>query len=185
MGLLRLSMIWESSYWKDDLLRQAKMLRFRVQHKRWSESSSAKLEQTLMVGFYAVRKLIESKKLTDSLTSKAIQVTEFAAASKPVHLYNWHHIDRLYKLDTPKKAKIDLLSLCHQFVHSYIFLLSFDEDRKLQGVFVTSDRKRSSCLYHIEVQKVIDIFEQVGHNYPTKSMSTWNEKTGDYRIGNS
>jgi hypothetical protein len=151
-------MIWESSYWKDDLLRQAKMLRARVRQRRWPESSSAKVEQTLLGGFYAVRKLIESKKLTDSLKSKAIQVTEFAPAGKTVHLHNWHHIDRLYNLDTPKKAKIDLLSLCDQFVHSYIFLLSFDEGSKLKGVFVTSDTKRISCLYHIDVQHVIDIF---------------------------
>jgi hypothetical protein len=178
-------MIWESRYWKDDLLRQAKRLRARAQQKRWPGSSSAQVEQLLMGGFYAVRKLIESKKLSDSLSSKAIQVLEFAPTGKRIHLYNWHHIDRLYKLDSSKGSKIDLFSLCHQFVHSYIFLLSFDEARKLHGVFVTSDRKRSSCLYYIDLQKIVDIFEQVGHDYPANGSFEWDEKKGDYEVRNS
>ncbi len=175
-------MIWESSYWKDELLRQARTLRIRVQQKRWPEASFAKLEQTLMVGFYAVRKLIESKKLTDSLRSKLIQVTELAPTGKPVQLYNWHHIDRLYILDKPKKKKIDLPTLCNQFVHSYIFLPIFDEARKLNGVYVTSDRKRSACLYYVDVQKIIEIFEQVGEDYPASQTFIWDSKKGDYKV---
>lgn len=128
-------MIWESSYWKNDLLRRAKMLRVRTRQERWPESSSAKVEQLLMTGFYAVRKLIEAKKLTDALVAKRILVWEFPAAGKPVHLCNWHHIDRLYDLEKSKKTQIDVLDLCHQFVHSYIFLLSFDNKRRLNGVF--------------------------------------------------
>ena len=178
-------MIWESSYWKDDLLRRAKMLRVRTRQKRWPEASSAKVEQTLMMGFYTIRKLIEAKKLTDALVAKQIPVWEFPATGKPVHLYNWHHIDRLYALEKSKKTQIGVLDLCHQFVHSYIFMFSFDDKKQINGVFFSSDRKRSSRLCHMEIKAVIKLFEEVGRNYPSTSSQTWNAKTGDYAVKSS
>lgn len=134
------------------------------------------------MGFYAIRKLIEAKKLTDALVAKQIPVWEFPATGKSVHLYNWHHIDRLYELEKSKKTQIDVLYLCHQFVHSYIFLLSLDDKRRLNGVFLSSDRKRTSCLYHVEITAVIELFGAVGRNYPYKASSTWDGKTGDYVV---
>jgi len=177
-------MIWESNYWKDDLLRRAKMLRVRTRQKRWPEASSAKVELALMTGFYAVRKLIEAKKLTDALVAKRIPVWEFPAIGKPIHLFNWHHIDRLYALQKSKKSQIDVEHLCHQFVHSYVFLLSFDDKRQLNGVFLSSDKKRSSCLYYVEIRAIIDLFERVGRNYSASGSFAWDAKRLDYVVKN-
>ena len=178
-------MIWESSYWKDELLRQSKRLRARCHQKRWPEASSAKLELALMSGFYAVRKLVESKKLSQNLISKHFPVTEFPPSGKAVNLLNWHHIDRLFKLDEPNKTSIDLLSLCNQFVHSYIFVPSFSDTKKLAGIFVASDRMRTSRLYHMEIEQAVELFEEVGRDYPTEAHFVWDKKKQDYRATNN
>lgn len=67
-------MIWESSFWKDDLVKVAGKLVKRTIQKRWPERSLASLEKDVFVSFYAIRKLIESKKISDGLLSLKIPV---------------------------------------------------------------------------------------------------------------
>jgi hypothetical protein len=178
-------MIYESSYWKDELLRQSKRLRAQCQQKRWREASSAKLELTLMSGFYIVRKLVEAKKLSQKLISKNFQVTEFPPSGKAVNLHNRHDIDRLFKLDEPNKTSIDFLSLCNQFVHSYVFVLCFSDIKKLTGIFVASDWMRTSRLYYVEIEHAIKLFDEVGGDYPTETHFIWDKKKQDYKVTNN
>ena len=44
-------MIYESKYWKDDLLRSAKALEAKIVQKRRNEASSAKLEKNIVIWF--------------------------------------------------------------------------------------------------------------------------------------
>ena len=46
--------------WKQLLLRQAEALHALAQPHRWSEASSVKLEETAVLGFYAVRRLVNA-----------------------------------------------------------------------------------------------------------------------------
>jgi hypothetical protein len=138
-----------------------------------------------MNGFYAVRKLIESQKLSQSLMSKHFTVTEFPPSGKAANLLNWHHIDRLLRLDEPNKTSVDLLSLCNQFVHSYVFVRSLSDQNKLTGIFVASDWKRRSCLYHIEIKQAVELFEEVGRDHPTEAHFVWDKKKQDYRVTNN
>ena len=64
-------MIWESAYWKEELLRQAEDLKKRSTQTKWSERSLARLEKTIMIGFYSIRKLIEAKKVSDAYEGQA------------------------------------------------------------------------------------------------------------------
>jgi hypothetical protein len=178
-------MIWESRYWKDELLRQSKRLRAQCQQKRWPEASSARLELTLMSGFYAVRKLLESKKFSQNLMSKHLPVAEFPPSGKAVNLLNWHHIDRLFRLDEPNNTSIDLLSLCNQFVHSYVFVPSFSDIKQLTGIFVASDWMRTSRLYHVEIEQAVELFEEIGRDYPTEAHFVWGKNKRDYRVTNN
>ncbi|HEX9938589.1 MAG TPA: hypothetical protein VGB15_15735, partial [Longimicrobium sp.] len=77
-------MIWESSYWKEDLLKQAEALRKRTTQRRWPEISFARLEQAVMLGFYSIRKLVEARKLSDHVASSAIPVTTYPPTGKPI-----------------------------------------------------------------------------------------------------
>lgn len=138
----------------------------------------------MMVSFYAVRKLIESRKLSEKLISRRFEVSKFAPTGRAVHLFNWHDIERQYELDRPQKTQIDLPFLCNQFVHSYVFLPSINKMRHLDSVFFTSDRKRTSCLYSVDVSTIIELFEQTGRDYPAGLTAGWDAKRSDYIVKN-
>ena len=175
-------MIWESSYWKDDLLRRAAVLERRMSQKRWPEASQARVEQDLMLGFYGIRKLIEASKLSDDVAQQSVTLTVHPPTGKPVTKMNWHKLDELFDVATNTAQQRDLRYVCHQFVHSYVFTLVTGEAGGLDGFFFASDRQRHIGLYYLPVAEAIRIFRQVGEDYPDEVRMVWDAKLKDYRI---
>lgn len=177
-------MIWESHYWKEDVLRRARDLDDRKTQRRWLDSSFARLEQNLMIGFYSLRKLIEANTLSDATIHKRVPIVTYPAKGKPIHLLNWHRIDRLYDLENGNPATIGLLPLCHQFVHSYVFVPELREDGGLGGVFIVSGKRRHESIYFIDVNTIINLFELVGNDYPSQGSYKLKPHKGDYKVSN-
>jgi hypothetical protein len=174
-------MIEESFYWKSDLLKQAGSLRKRATQERWTDASYARCEQTIMLGFYSIRKLRESAKLTDKVAKMNVPIRSYPATGRTVHLLNSHRLEKLYHLDKPKKGTASLPFLCNQIIHSYVFSLLFEERNKLAGLLVASDRDRSKALLEVSVQKLIEIFETVGQDEANVAVTfRFDEKKGDY-----
>lgn len=178
-------MIYESSFWKDDLLKQAKFLRSKTNQKRWTKSSSARLEQSVMLGFYSIRKLNEARKISDSVSSQEIVVTAYKQKGQTPNRLNWLDINKFYDLESSQTATKNLIFLCNLFIHSYIFREYFDTEGQLKGVFVNSDRERHQMLYELEIEQIIKIFEQVGNNYPTSIVFKYDERKQDYDVKSS
>jgi len=136
-----------------------------------------------MIGFYSIRKLIEAKKLSGSTIARRVPITTYPARGKPIHLLNWDEVAKLYDLENGNPAEIDLLSLCHQFVHSYVFVPELEGDG-LRGFFIASDRQRYESVQFIDVDAVISLFKLVGNDFPAQSSLEFDARRGDYRISN-
>jgi len=175
-------MIWESQFWKDDLLKKAAGLRKAKTQLRWPQASLAKLEQTLMLGFYGIRKLHEAAKLSTSTMQQRVSLIAYPWSGKNVTKLNWHNLDKLYDFDAALTQDHDLLFLCHQFVHSYVFNAAFDDRYRLNGVLFASDRQRHKALFHAEIDQIADLFDRVGSDYPNSESYVLNPKTGDYDV---
>jgi len=173
-------MIWESGYWKDDLLRVAARLRRRQQQRRWPQVSLANVEKDLFLGFYAVRKLIDAGKLSDSTVAMTIAVAVHPRMGRAITKMNRHHLDELYDINTSVPGVLGLRELCNQFVHSYAFSTFHREDEGLDAVLVASDREKSVRLFKVSLVDVLTVFERVGHDYPNQCNMFLNPKTGDY-----
>jgi hypothetical protein len=173
-------MVTESRYWKDDLLKQAAKLRRLLTLRRWRSETFARLEKTMLLGFYSIRKLIEATKLTDDIRSRELTLTAYLWLGKNVTRMNWWHFWELYDMEHPQNVTRDVLFMCHQFVHSYVFVPSFTEQREFEGIMVCSDRERNSRLYLVPIQTIIDLFESVGSNYPINAVYTYNPVRRDY-----
>lgn len=173
-------MIWESAYWKDDLQRLTRILKQKRHQKIWRESSEAIVEKTVMTGFYIIRKLMEAKKLSDTIVYQKIPVRSHQHRGKPVTLMNWHHIDRHYDLEHRCLTQRTLTWLCNQMIHSYVFIVSVDDNNALDGLFFVSDKDRNKAVHYLSVEKIIGVFETVGTNYPCSSRFVFNPKTQDY-----
>ena len=173
-------MITESRYWKNDLLKQAQSLQRRASQKRWTETSFARVEQTAMLGFYAIRKLIEAKKLSDDVANQSLRLVAYPWSGKSVTRINRLDYRELYDLDRSRTVSRNLVFLCNQVVHSYLFVLSFDDVDKFSGILVASDRERHQALYFIGSQQIVELFEQVGNDYPNAMDLEFDERAQDY-----
>ncbi len=179
-------MVTDSMYWKSHLLRQSSLLKKCMVQKRWGDASFMKCELAIMVSFYAIRKLIEAKKLTDRVTREPVSVRYYSSTGKPVTRLNNHRLDELYDLDSSRTKAMSLNELCHQFVHSYVFSPVIDEDsRGLSGVLIASDYQRNKGLFEVEIKTVINIFDKVANDEVRASHSTFDTLIGDYRVRNS
>src|SRR5437867_8953010 len=116
-------MISESRFWKADLARWAGHLERRIRARRWSDASTARVEKAVMLGFFALRRLIESKgRLSDSTIQARLRLTAFPSKSRHITLINWLRVDRHFSLASPRPRRLGLEDLCNQFIHSYVFL---------------------------------------------------------------
>lgn len=175
-------MIDESCYWKNDLLKQADALRSRKAQRRWPEVSFARLEQTVMLGFYSIRKLIEASKLSNSTFEQELPLAIYPWSGKTVTRMNWHKLDQLYDFDSSSTDSRDVLFLCHQIVHSFVFMPVFNEDGKLDAFLFTSDRHRHQRLYSMTLDQIIELFDHVGNDYPNEMQMVFNPDTLDYDV---
>jgi hypothetical protein len=174
-------MIWESQYWKEDLLRYAGALQDKTKHKVWRESSGVVVEKTVFLGFYSIRKLLEAKKLSTSFESLTIPALIYRPTAKTVTRMNWHRTEELYDTEKPKRIRLGLPYLANQVIHSFIFHHGVNEKGGLSFILLASDRQRAKGLYQISIQQVISVFRRVGKNYPWRGEWHRDAKTGEYK----
>jgi hypothetical protein len=160
----RTAVIADSVPWKRDLLRIAAALEKRKVQARvhWTERTSFLVERDIMIGAYAVRKLVEARKLSDELCAERVAVRRHALKGSPPDIWNrddfWDH----YDMTNGKRVPLSLTDLCNQIVHSYVWMMSATEDWLFDGIYVSSDRERMRSLYFIGVDALIDVFRSVG-----------------------
>ena len=135
-----------------------------------------------MLGFYSIRKLVEATKLSDDVANQNLRVTAYSWKGKAVTRLNKSEYWELYDLEHARVVTRSLAFLCHQIVHSYIFVVSFDQSKCLDGILITSDRERQKMLYKIQVKQIIELFEQVGADYPDEMILNFNSQIQDYKV---
>jgi hypothetical protein len=177
-------MIWESWYWRKDLRKFADSLRKRTKQTRWPDAALARCEQTVMVGFFYVRKLIESRKLSRDFAVRQIPVISYPARGKHIHLMNVHRgLNELFDLDAPMKGSIKVEDLANQLIHSYIFYLFTEEDGPLRGILVASDRIRNRELFEISAGDLVSIFDLAAKGEDDKVIKIhYDPKRQDYIV---
>jgi hypothetical protein len=94
-------MIWESSYWKEELFWHARRIRRLQTLKRWVERSTAALEKDLMIGFYSIRKMVEAHTVSDEIRDRSLSLQGYPWTGSPVTFMNWDKIDQKYDLEHP------------------------------------------------------------------------------------
>ncbi len=131
-----------------------------------------------MLGFYAVRKLQEARKISDRLRSRPVPLIQYRSSGKPVRHLNWDRIDALYELDNPERVQRHLSFVTNQIIHSYVFVPWFDETNHLVNLFFASDHEKDRQLWAVTVHEIAEIFAEVGNNDPTSARMSWDPVTG-------
>jgi len=131
--------IHESCYWKAPLLRAANWLEHLRIEESTVERSLVRAERELFVGFYAIRKLLETFKLSP-LHKKHEVFSNALTMHKDGGLYERPPNRRAIRFGSHTHVeKQNLEILCNQFIHSYVFVTAQQEDGSLAGAYVSSD----------------------------------------------
>ncbi|MBF0342692.1 MAG: hypothetical protein HQL06_00525 [Nitrospirae bacterium] len=173
-------MIWESWPWKRELFRIASRLEKRKQQKKWPEPSLAKVEMEMFFAAYSLRKLFEAAKISDNTTTSQFDVKVYDFIGTNVTKLNWHKIDKHYDLTKSVHSKKEALFICNQLIHSYVFVLLFEETGGLSGIYFCSDRERHKHLYLLDIDDLISYLVKVSQDEPHTIKSVFNEKKRDY-----
>lgn len=155
------AMINESLYWKEELFRNARWLVEALNKKRWTERSFSKLEKSIMMSAYAIRKLNEASKVPPEYMEKDISVGLFNRKKSVMDKLNNHSIEKHYELSNGKVSSIKVKYLFNQIIHSYIFCPVFEEKNRLSGILINSDKSCKHGLYNVQIKKKIDRYHNV------------------------
>lgn len=172
-------MISESRHWKEPLLRTAAWL------ERWRFSEECvdrnmvRIERELFIGFYAIRKLLDTFKVSPETRQQTYAMLWHASTGTTDYL-NWHRLVENFDLDTGNVEQRDLVFLCNQFVHSFIFMPVTNENRAFAGVFIASDKVRLGKVYFVGASEICRAFRTVGKDYPRQQSMRRNDLTGQW-----
>jgi hypothetical protein len=95
---------------------------------------------------------------------------------------NWHRFDEHYDISRPTPLQCDLIFICNQIIHSYVFIATFGGLGRLNGMMFTSDRLRHTRLHEIGLERVIELFREVGNDYPSSGTWKFNPGRKDYDV---
>lgn len=153
-------MIFDTRYWKSELKRLARTLRQHGKQRRWVAASDASVEKCVMLGFYAIRKMLES--FHPALKAPAsLRVTAFPRNSTKLSLISWPEVGEAFDLTRPRRETLKVKEACNQVIHSHFFSLWLGPDRILRGVFLCSDRIKNQKVYRVDLDTIIDLFEEI------------------------
>jgi hypothetical protein len=159
-------MIQDSFYWKQSLLRQATILHEKLEQRVWRNSSFGKIEQSIMMGSFIVRKLAESSKISDKLYQHPLDMGAYPATGKLVMLLNRHKIIELYEVKGGTNVTEPLQYVVNQIIHSFVFEFVFEGSNKIFGVVFNSDRSKSKLLYMLPLARHYRRFHQMRKRLP-------------------
>ncbi|TVU62904.1 hypothetical protein FQP88_08530 [Vibrio atlanticus] len=174
-------MIWESSYWKEPLLESAERLKQLSVSSVDDEADFVAIEKDIFLGFYTIRKLMDTVKITTANKDIALSLNCYPNV-KNVDYLNWHNIGELYDLDSNQQESRKVRFICNLMIHSYVFLSDLTEDNQLSGFYFASDTDKNKKLYYLPVSDVIGLFELFGNDYPSKSVMIRDKESGEWEI---
>lgn len=171
-------MIWESSNWKEPLIETANYLKRVRLTERTTEKTYVRIEKEVLIGFYSVRKLLDTYKVSDACKKQKYSI-DYYKNIKAITYLNWHHVEELYDLSKKNIEIRNIRYICDKFIHSYLFL-PVENNSKLDGFYVTTDHIKNKKCYFISTENVVKIFRSVGRDYPAHFSQSYNSDTGEF-----
>jgi hypothetical protein len=147
--------------WKNHIAHQAETLHQLNGLRRWSESSSIKLEESVLLGCYAIRRLVNAYLLPDTVLHGLIPMIAYPRIRQSSVLRDEDPLHNRYDLNAGKKVTHELLFACHQVLHNCHFEVQFSEDNSPTGILVTSDHQRKVALYGIAINTLETLFRKI------------------------
>jgi hypothetical protein len=163
-------MILDSYVWKSELKKDLQIVKKHLQKSKFSDESpknelaAISIEKFTFTSAFIIRKLVESKKLSDEYESTPVQVQSFQRINQEnaIHLFNRHRIDEFYDLDNPSKISLSVVNICNTFIHSFVFEIALNDDKdSFGGIFFNSDKTKDTAVFFIQLENYFKVIESV------------------------
>lgn len=147
--------------WKVALERRAKALQEIAGAHGVTAATRVKLEESVVLGCYTIRKLINAFLLPESRCHDHFPMTAFPRRHIDAPVVGDEPLRIRYDLEAGRIVQHDLMFLCHQVLQNCVFEPWCDADRRLSGVHVTSDHQRKVALYGVKISALSDLFNRI------------------------
>ena len=149
--------------WKDELIKVADRLEAKTKQTRWTERTDYLIERDFLVGAYAMRKLIESHEVSDSMGQRQIPVRRFDSRRDAPDPISPTDIADSYDFDNGRRGTLSVVDLCHEIVDSFVFTFCCGETMDLfDGIYVSSDRDKARYVYLVLASDFIALCSDIG-----------------------
>ncbi|MDA8576141.1 hypothetical protein N9L24_03765 [Candidatus Marinamargulisbacteria bacterium] len=139
------------------------------------------IEIKLFTIAYSLRKLVDTKKVSDKLSDAQLKVSVYQKNSKRLTLMNNHRFEEQYNFDKKDEEKLKIRDVCNQIIHSYIFQL-VGYRSKIFYVFFNSDHQKNECLFKLKIKDFLKVVEKFANNYPSSISMIYCEDLKDYKV---
>lgn len=130
---------------------------------RWTEQSSFIVERDIMVSAYALRRLMETKKLSDRVARSHVAIIKHLSKGPMPDAWNRGEYWELYDLETSQQSQLGLAQYCNQLIHSYVWSTSANEHTGLfDGVYAVSEKDRTKHLFFISAKAIVSVCRKAG-----------------------
>jgi hypothetical protein len=148
--------------WKQTLERKGRTLQDFSDTHRLTGVALVKLEETVVLGCYAIRSLINGFILPAAHCHQPFPMTVFPRRHQSTPVLGDEPLVTRYDLDAGRIMTHDLMFLCHQVLQNCIFEPWLGADHRLKGVYITSDHQRKVALYGVGLSALSDLFLRIG-----------------------
>ncbi|CDX21974.1 hypothetical protein MPLB_2110021 [Mesorhizobium sp. ORS 3324] len=181
-------MILDSIPWKDGLLRDATALRDWAGKRRSAKRSFA-IEETVFVGAFKIRRLIESEKISSTLASSSVSADFYPCKKKGINQHTKYDIEDHYDFSAAVDVRISIKDMANTIIHSFVFAETVEFARKrsrrenpsrVTGFIFNSDRSRDKGLWYVSLDEYIAVLNAIGNDNPNSKVSIFNPTTGQW-----
>jgi hypothetical protein len=153
----------DSIPWKDELVKSADRLEAKTKQTRWTDRTGYLIERDFILSAYAMRKLIQSHKVSDKLRQHQFPVVRYDLIGNPPDPRFTDDIADSYDFENGRRRALSVLELCHEILHSFVFAFCCGESADLfDGAYVSSDRDKNEFVYLVLASDFITLCCDIG-----------------------
>lgn len=191
-------MIFESWVWKEELKKELRKFIKLINSDKNAyikddyddeeyDIFNLKVEKFFFTSFFIIRKLLEAKKLSNSVCKLTINCLAYPKIPRPPKLLDYYghacDINKNYDLNSQLNVTLTLNNLCNLFVHSYIFSPCIEEE-SFNYIFINSTNTRNRYCYLINIIEIFKIIKKVAKDYVVESSTIYDKNTDTVIVNN-
>jgi hypothetical protein len=159
--------VWESSPWKAQLQRNADILERWANRPSHSSKRDFLVESKIVQSAFAIRKLIETNKISTVLTQANIKCIKYPRNASKITPANNHHIQRHFNFNSPVSHSLSLRYLINQIIHSLILMFAAEDRGPITHFLTVSDRDSKNSIYEVPLIDFIILVRRLSKDFPS------------------